>query len=505
MPNERIRKFFDNMEAQGLMLTYDDVRLRTQHSNVLPTATNLTTRLSRNIRLKIPIIASPMDTVTEDAMAIAMAEMGGIGFIHRGLSPEEQARKVGRVKRRMSGKIATPTTVRDNITIGEFLTHLKEKPRTFHTFPVINAEEKLVGLLTRTDIEFCDDESKLVSAAMTPLSDLTRAGPQTTVEEALRLMIEHKRKVLPLTSDDGGIAGMYTFSDLKRIHNGGHTTYNLDAKGQLIVGAAVGSGDVALARAAFLAERQCDVLLIDTAHGDTQNVISTLQKLKSRYPHIDVLAGNVSSGDSAKRLADAGADGVLVGQGPGSICTTRVIAGVGVPQVSAVYECVRALEGSDVPIIADGGINSSGDMVIALAVGADSVVLGRLLAGTEEAPGEERVVQGMKVKDYRGMGSQGAMRDNQSSRERYGQGALAISKLVPEGIEGMVPFRGSVKPLLDQYTGGIRSGLGYNGSTTLEELRERAVIFRISSAGLNESHPHDVAITTTAPNYVGRG
>jgi IMP dehydrogenase len=338
---------------------------------------------------------------------------------------------------------------------------------------------------------------------MTPLDMLIAGLEGMTPQEAYVLMMQHKRKVLPLLRSDGSLAQMYLFSDVKRSLSS-TSDHNVDRNGQLVVGAAVGVGQGARERAALLARARCDVFHIDTAHGDSKNVHETVAFLKAEYPGVDVIAGNVSSGEAAKRLLHAGVDGVMVGQGPGSICTTRVIAGIGVPQVSAVYECVLALEGSGVPVCADGGINSSGDMVIGLAVGASSLMLGRLLAGTEEAPGETRSFNGMQVKDYRGMGSLGAMRDNASSRERYGQSKADVAKLVPEGVEGIVPYRGSVRSILDQYIGGIRSGMGYCGARSIEELSEHAELFRMSAAGLNESHPHDIKITGESPNYRGR-
>jgi IMP dehydrogenase len=491
------------MSQQGLMVTYDDVRLRTTYSDVLPTHADLRTRFSKRVSLNMPLVSSPMDTVTTAEMAIAMAENGGLGIIHRGLSPEKQAKEVGRVKNRLNGRIDTPITVRDDMTIAEVLTMQQEKKYPFHTFPVVNNTGKMVGLITGNDLDFCVDPSLLTRDIMTSFADLTVARADTSARAGYARMVESKKKVLPLV-DGAMLAGMYVFSDLRRIFAQTPSNHNIDSNGKLIVGAAVGVGDGAMQRAELLATKKCDVFHIDTAHGDSKMVIDTLKKLKSGYPAIDVVAGNVSSGESAKRLADAGADGVMVGQGPGSICTTRIIAGVGVPQVSAVFECVQALEGSGVPVCADGGVNNSGDMVIALAVGASSIMIGRLLAGTDEAPGETRFFEGRMVKDYRGMGSLGAMRDNASSREKYGQGALTINKVVPEGVEGIVPYKGSVRTVVEQYAGGIRSGLGYNGAHTIPELCERAVLFRISASGLGESHPHDITITTQAPNYNGR-
>lgn len=503
MSNRAVSAFFDRMSELGVMLTYDDVRLHTRHSEVLPSGANVNARFSRKIKLRIPIASSPMDTVTKARMAIAMAEAGGIGIIHRGLSPEAQAKEVGRVKHRLHGRIGTPITVLSTDTIAAVLSVREKEQFSFHTFPVIDEAGKMVGLLTGNDFDFCTDSSLLVSKVMTPIGDLICSGPKCTQREAHKLLLESKRKVLPLIGDDGRLEGVFLFSDLKRILTES-SDHNVDQHGQLVVGAAVGAGEDALVRAELLKRKGCDLFVIDTAHGDSRSVIEMLQKLKNAYPDVDVVAGNVSNGTSARRLADAGADGVLVGQGPGSICTTRVIAGIGVPQVSAVYDCVKALANLDVPVCADGGISNSGDMVIALAIGASSVMLGRLLAGTREAPGETRIINGVQVKDYRGMGSFGAMRASEASRDRYGQGGLDSSKLVPEGVEGIVSYQGPVQAVLDQHVGGVKSGMGYNGAKTLKELREHAEIFRISPAGFAESHPHDVAITAAAPNYRGR-
>jgi IMP dehydrogenase len=505
MSNTAMKQFFDSASAQGLMLTYDDVRARTLYSDVTPTDTDidLSTRISRRVRLKMPIVSSPMDTVTTAEMAIAMAEAGGLGVIHRALLPEVQAKEVGRVKNRLNGRVETPITVRADMTVAAALDMRDGKKFPFHTFPVVDSAGKMLGLLTRNDFEFCVDPSARVTEIMTPLHYLKTGQEGMTAQEAYVLMMQHKKKVLPLIKADGTLAQMYLLSDVNRILSQ-KFDHNVDRNGQLVAAAAVGAGKDALQRAELLARKKCDIFHIDTAHGDSKNVLETIKLLKAAYSDVDVIAGNVSSGESAKRLAEAGADGIMVGQGPGSICTTRIIAGIGVPQVSAVYECVEAVRGLDVPVCADGGINSSGDMVIALAVGASSVMLGRLLAGAEEAPGETRFHNGMQIKDYRGMGSLGAMRDNASSRERYGQGGATPAKLVPEGIEGIVPYKGSVRSVLDQYVGGIRAGMGYNGARTLSELSERAQLFRITNAGLNESHPHDVVITGESPNYHGR-
>lgn len=504
MSNEKMRQFFHTMEGLALKVTFDDVRLVPQTSNVLPGETDTRTRFSKRVALKVPIVSSPMDTVTTGDMAIAMALSGGLGIIHRGLSPEMQAKEVGRVKNRLHGKVFTPLTVQEDQSVESVLTLCKERRLPFRTFPVLNAAGGMVGLLTGNDFDFCEDPSVAVREIMTPRCALLTAGPSTRRREALPLMAKHKKKVLPLVDENQRLAGMYVFSDLKRNQSPEESGYNLDSEGRLIVGAAVGVGELASRRAELLAKEGCDVFVIDTAHGDSSRVFATLVALKKHHPSIDVIAGNVSSGDSAIALAEAGADGILVGQGPGSICTTRVIAGIGVPQVSAVYDCASALAKKelDVPVCADGGISNSGDSVIALAVGASSVMLGRLLAGTDEAPGGVEILNDKRVKVYRGMGSLGAMRDNASSRERYGQSSDA-TKSVPEGVESVVQYRGAVSGVLDLHVGGIRSGLGYHGARTLDELREKAEPFRMSSAGLAESHPHDVQMIVASPNYNG--
>lgn len=500
MPNQQVDGFFEKMEHAGLMLTYDDVRLRTRPSDVDPSTTDLSSKLTRNVPLRTPIISSPMDTVTTGRMAIAMAAAGGAGTIYRMADVAEQARMVRRAKFWLNALIATPITVRAHDMVDSVRDMRRANGYPFETFPVLNDDGQVVGLVSGSDFDFCSNGAAQVASIMTQFDSLVTLPPGASQREAYATMIRHKKKVV-LLLEGRELRGMYVLSDLRRILGNTGSMYNVDKNGQLIVGAAIGAGMPAIARAEALAEKNCDYFQIDTAHGDSRNVIETILELKKKFPHIDVLAGNVSSAEGAANLARAGADGVLVGQGPGSICTTRVIAGVGVPQVSAVYECAKALRDTGVPVCADGGIGNSGDMVIALAVGASSVMMGRLLAGTEESPGETRLAGGVRVKDYRGMGSLGALRDNVSSRERYRQQGLTISKLVPEGVEGIVPYQGPVADVLAQYTGGIRSGLGYLGAHNLEEMRERAQIFRISNAGLKESHPHDITIVAEAPNY----
>ncbi len=505
MPNPRLVSFFDKMQRDGLKLTYNDVRLGTQYSDTLPSDVNLRTRFTRNCWLNIPIVSSPMDTVTGADMAIAMAEHGGMGSIHRGagMEPELQAKAVGRVVNRLNARIGMPRCVPYDWTVKQALDWLEQKKYRFHSVPVLR-EGKVIGLVSGNDFDFCVDLSRPITSIMTLRKDLITASPDITPRQAYDKLLACKKKVLPLFDQSGKLQGMYHFADLKRIHMEGSLPHALDENGHLLVSAAVGVGEMALRRAELLAARGCDVFHIDTAHGDSANVIWTIKALKKELPRVDVAAGNVSNGISARHLADEGADGVVVGQGPGSICTTRIVAGTGVPQVSAVLESVLTLwkyGHFDVPTCADGGIRYSGDISIALALGASTVMLGALLAGTEETPGESKIVGGVKVKDYRGMGSLGAMHASVSSRERYGQGKEAPHKAVPEGIEGVVPFKGNVAEVLHQLVGGIRSGMASNGAKTLPEFVEKAEMFRITNAGLEESHPHDVDITAQAPNY----
>ena len=494
-------KFFNRMENLGLALSFADVRLKTKHSKIKPSDVDLATKFSRNIPLYCPIVSSPMDTVTEHNMAIEMAKSGGIGIIHRKLSPKDQATEVARVKFYLNGLIKRPICVKPDETIEAIVNMTKEKRYSFHSFPVLDNEGKLIGLLTGNDFEFCTDNQLTANQIMS--TDLVTAKGGISIEEAFRLMQESKKKILPLVDSKGRLVGMYIHSDVKRIISGGSLKYNLDENGNLRVGAAVGVGDEVLERVELMTERGIDVIVIDTAHGDSGDVFDTLRELKRNYPDLDVVVGNVSEGESAKRLVDAGADGVKVGQGPGSICTTRIVAGVGCPQVTAVYNCAMAIRGSDVPVCADGGIKYSGDITIALASGAETVMLGGMLAGSEEAPGETIMRQGVPVKTYRGMGSLEAMQESNAARERYGQVESESNKLVPEGVSGVVPYKGEVSNILFQCLGGLGSGMGYLGAVNIKELQERADFYRISGAGMAESHPHNITITKDAPNYQG--
>lgn len=489
--------FFEAMERERLALTFDDVRLKTGHSEKLPNEVKIASMFSRSIILKVPIVSAVMDTVTEHEMAIEMAKLGGIGIIHKNMSPERQAAEVSRVKYHLNGLIEKPITIYCDETIESIFKRKEEKNYSFHSFPVIDRNDKLIGLLTKNDFDFCDDIHKTASEVMThqPITGMT----DLNLDEAYELMKREKKKILPLVNSDMIITGMYVFSDLKRIKTSSNSEYNTDAKGQLVVGAAIGVYDDAFERVERLVKNKVDVVVIDTAHGDSKAVIETLKEIKKRYPNLDVVVGNISQPESALRLAKAGADGIKVGQGPGSICTTRIVAGIGCPQVTAIYRCAKAIEDYGIPICADGGINQTGDISIAIAAGASSVMLGGMLAGTKEAPGEIIFFEGKQWKMYRGMGSLGAMLQHKGSRERYNQSGK--DSVVPEGIEGRVEYKGPVKDVIVQCIGGLRKGMGYVGSADINELKEKADFDRISNAGMAESHPHDVIITKEAPNY----
>ncbi|MDP2709499.1 MAG: IMP dehydrogenase [bacterium] len=497
-------KFFAKIENLGLGLSYGDVRLKTAYSSVAPSDANLKSRFSRNLPLNAPLVSAPMDMVTEYKMAITLALNGGLGIIHRALAPKDQAKEVSRVKFYLNGLIEKPICLEAGATIAGALEMIKEKAYPFRSFPITDQSGKLIGLISGNDLEFCSDVNFKVSQIMTKAEDLTTAQSGISLNQAYAIMQKTKKKILPLINKQNKLAGMYVYSDVKRIVTGGSPLFNLDANGNLRVGAAVGVGPEALERAELLVGRGVDALVIDTAHGDSRPVLETLKQLKKKYSGVDVVAGNVSEADSAKRLAKAGVDGIKVGQGPGSICTTRVVAGIGCPQVTAVYNCARALRGSGVPVCADGGIEYSGDITVALAAGADCVMLGKMLSGTDEAPGEVFIRNGMPFKQYRGMGSLGAMQASAASRERYAQSGAAKDKLVPEGVEALVPYKGEASKIIFQALGGLKSGLGYTGAATIRELQETADFYYISSAGLSESHPHGVIMEKEAPNYLGR-
>lgn len=490
----------EKAREEGLALTFDEVRLRTGYAEVMPDDVNIESKFSRNVNLKIPIVSAAMDTVTESKLAIELAKFGGIGVIHRSLSLEDQAFHVARVKHHLNGLIEKPICVYQDDKVYSVLLKRESSGYTFHSFPVLNRDGKLVGIITGNDFEFCKDNSLNVKDVMS--TELLTASEGTSIDEAFDLMCREKKKILPLIKNNGEISGMYVFSDVKRIKTRSAETYNVDNRGQLRVAAAVGTGEEALERVARLYGKNIDVIVIDTAHADSRAVIDTLKEIKKRYS-LDVVVGNISIGESVERLVEAGADGIKVGQGPGSICTTRIIAGIGRPQVSAVYDCAKAIKGYDVPICADGGLTNSGDIPVAIAAGAHSVMMGSMLAGTEEAPGEIIFREGRQWKIYRGMGSIGAMESSTSSRERYLQKQSGKSQLIPEGVEGLVPYKGKLGDILFQYVGGLRRGMGYVGAASIEELREKGDFDRITSAGVSESHPHNIRIIKDPPNYPG--
>tara|TARA_B100000609_G_C17222987_1_gene442090 strand:+ start:9330 stop:10838 length:1509 start_codon:yes stop_codon:yes gene_type:complete len=492
--------FFAKMDNLGLALTYDDVRLKSGYSETMPHEISIESKFSRNVPLKIPLISAAMDTVTEHRLATEMAFLGGLGVIHRNLTPERQAAEVVRVKNHLNARIEKPTCVYEDETIEQLINKRDEEELTFHSFPVLDRENRLVGIITKNDFDFCDQPSITVKEAMT--TQVIKSHPETTIAEAYDMMFKNKKKLLPLVDKEGFVQGLYVFSDVQRVITGTSPNCNTDPKGQLRVAAAIGTGEKALERARHLIKANVDVLVIDTAHGDSKPVFETLKAIKRTHSRIDVVVGNISEGPSARRLIDAGADGIKIGQGPGSICTTRIIAGIGSPQVSAVYQCSKAIRGSGIPLCADGGVRYSGDITIGIGAGADSVMMGSMLAGTLESPGSKIFLNGRQWKYYRGMGSLSAMLSSRSSRERYRQ--KDIEKLIPEGVEGMVPYKGKLNDVLVQYIGGLRSGMGYVGAADIDELHEKADFHRISASGRAESHPHNIQITKETPNYPGQ-
>ena len=497
-----VKRTLDIAEKEGIALTFDDVRLIPAYSEFLPDQVDLTSRFSKNIFLKIPVVSAAMDTITEYRMAIEMAKNGGLGIIHKNFSPKEQARQVSKVKHYLNGKIEDPICVKYDNTMEEVLNMREAKGYTFHSFPVLDANGRLMGIITKSNFDFCNDLSKKVKDIMkTPL---ITASENTTIEEAYKILLENEKGILPLVRGTDELVGIYVFSDVKRIVTANSGMYNTDSSGKLIVGAAIGGTQKdAFARLEELVKLKVDVVVIDTAHGHSKNVIDTLKEIKQQYPQLDVVAGNIATGKAAEDLAKAGADGVKVGMGPGSICTTRIIAGIGTPQLSAIYRCKKALSDYDVPICADGGLKNSGDITIAIAGGADSVMMGNMLGGTDESPGDLVTLDNRQWKKYRGMGSLSAMKEHKGSKERYQQGDRKTKNLFPEGIEALTPYKGKLADNLAQYMGGLQSGMGYTGTKSIKELQEKAQFDRITNAGLNESHPHDIFITADAPNYRG--
>lgn len=491
---------FESDEA----LTFDDVLVVPAYSEVLPTETDVSSHLTAEIRLNIPILSAAMDTVSEARLAIALAREGGIGIIHRNISPEQQATEVDKVKRSQSGMITDPITLLPEAT-------LQQAEDIMSTYkisgvPIVDRENKLVGILTNRDIRFIEssDYDQPVSNFMTP-QPLVTAPVGISREDAKVLLQKHRIEKLLLVDDSGRLKGLLTVKDIQKEREYPNAAY--DNRGRLLVGAAIGVGVDIETRAGLLTEVGADVIVIDTAHGHTKGVLNAIYRVHKNWPKLPVIAGNVVTAEGTKALIEAGAAAVKVGVGAGSICTTRVVAGSGMPQLSAIYACAQAAHPFNIPIIADGGIKFSGDIVKAIVAGADSVMLGSLLAGLEESPGEVVLLEGRRFKEYRGMGSMGAMQGY--GRDRYGSGQASTDnfrnggagKLVPEGIEGRVPFKGSLHDYVYQLVGGLRSGMGYAGAKSLDDLRTRTKLVRITNAGLIESHPHDVIITKEAPNY----
>lgn len=478
-------------------LTYDDVLLLPGYSEVLPRETVTSTYLTKDIQLNIPIVSAAMDTVTEADLAISMALEGGLGFIHKNMKKEEQAEQVRKVKRSQSGMILDPITLNIKSTVGDAAAIMREYK--IGGIPVVDSDEKLLGIITNRDLRFQKNMRIPVSDIMTK-ENLITAKSGIELREAEDILQEYKIEKLPIIDEEGKLIGLITYKDI--LKNRDKPNACKDRYGRLRVGAAVGVTSDLIERIEALMKAGVDVISIDTAHGHSKGVIDACRNVKSKFPDLSLIVGNIATGEAAKALADAGADAVKVGVGPGSICTTRVIAGVGMPQLSAVYEAAKALRGTDVKVIADGGIRYAGDLVKAIAAGAHSIMIGSLLAGTEEAPGEVIIYEGRKYKTYRGMGSLEAMEDG--SKDRYFQDAEEdIKKLVPEGIVGRVPYKGRVDEVLYQMVGGLKAGMGYCGSANILDLQE-AKFVKITGAGVRESHPHDIQITREAPNYSSR-
>ena len=478
----------------GEGLTYDDVLLVPAYSEVLPRDVNLSSQFTKNITLNSPIISAAMDTVTESALAISIAQQGGIGVVHKNMPIAAQANEVRKVKRSESGLILDPITVTEDKSVGDVLNLMAENK--IGGIPVVDQQKELVGIITNRDLRFVKDIKKKVSEVMTKAPLITAKGKVNLVD-AEKILQQHKIEKLPVVNDENKLIGLITFRDIIKVKE--YPNACKDQYGRLRVAAAVGVTYDTIERVEALANAGVDAVIIDTAHGHTKGVIEVLKKVKQQFPNIDVVVGNIATGAAAKALADAGADAVKVGIGPGSICTTRIIAGVGVPQLSAVINVAEGLAGYNVPIIADGGIRFTGDLVKAIAAGADSIMMGSLFAGTEESPGETIIFEGRKFKSYRGMGSLEAMQ--KGSKDRYFQDMEDdIKKLVPEGISGRVPYKGNLQEVMHQLIGGLRAGMGYCGADTIEKLK-LAQFVRITNSGIKESHPHDVTITREAPNY----
>lgn len=484
------------MRFEQEALTFDDVLLVPAHSTVLPRDVRLQTQLTRGISLNIPILSAAMDTVTEARLAIALAQEGGIGIIHKNMTIEQQAHEVAKVKRFESGVIKDPITVSSNVTIREVIALTRQ--HNISGVPVVNGKE-LVGIVTSRDLRFETHMDALIDSAMTPKDKLVTVKEGASKEEVIDLLHKHRIEKVLVVNDGFQLCGMITVKDIQKAKD--YPLACKDDQGRLRVGAAVGTGEGTEQRVAALVSAGVDVVIVDTAHGHSQGVLDRVKWVKTQFPDLQVIGGNIATAEAALALAEAGADAVKVGIGPGSICTTRIVAGVGVPQITAVDNAVQALKGMGVPVISDGGVRFSGDVAKVIAAGASSVMLGSLLAGTEEAPGEVELFQGRSYKSYRGMGSLGAMAQQEGSSDRYFQESSETEKLVPEGIEGRVAYKGTMVNIVHQLMGGLRASMGYTGCENIEQMQHKAKFVRVSSAGMRESHVHDVTITKEAPNY----
>jgi len=477
-------------------LTFDDVLLLPAYSNIMPRDVNLATKLTRDITINIPLLSAAMDTVTESRLAITMAQEGGLGILHKNMTIEEQANKVRKVKRFENGVVRDPITIGPTATIGEVVE--LTRANNFSGVPVVDGDN-LVGIVTSRDLRFETHFEKPVSSVMTTKDNLVTVKENASREEVLSLLHTNRIEKILVIDDDFHLRGMITVKDIQKATE--NPLASKDDQGRLRVGAATGIGSESQARVKALADAGVDVIVVDTAHGHSQGVLDQVRWVKDNYPQVQVIGGNIATGAAALALVEAGADAVKVGIGPGSICTTRIVAGVGAPQISAINNVAKALDGTGVPLIADGGIRYSGDVAKAIVAGAHTIMLGGMFAGTEESPGEVELFQGRSYKSYRGMGSMGAMQQKQGSSDRYFQEASEADKLVPEGIEGRVPYKGALSAVIHQLLGGLRSSMGYTGSATIEDMRTKPEFVRVTSAGMNESHVHDVTITKEAPNY----
>ncbi len=479
-------------------LTFDDVLLVPAYSEVLPREVDLSTRLTRRISLKLPLVSAAMDTVTEARLAIALAQEGGIGIVHKNMSAADQAREVGRVKKYESGVIKDPITIRPEATVRDVIA--LTRARGISGLPVTADDNRVMGIVTHRDIRFEEQLDLPVAKVMTPRERLVTVGEHASREQVLQLLHRHRIEKILVVDEAGRLRGMITVRDIQQSRD--FPRASKDEQGRLRVGAAVGTAPDTLDRVAMLVEAGVDLVVVDTSHGHSKGVLETVSRIKAAHGQLEVVGGNIVTADAALALVGAGADGVKVGIGPGSICTTRIVAGVGVPQITAVSNVAAALAASGVPLIADGGVRYSGDVAKAIAAGAHTVMIGGLFAGTEESPGEVELYAGASYKSYRGMGSLGAMAQRHGSSDRYFQETVdELDKLVPEGVEGRVPYKGSLVSILTQLSGGLRAAMGYTGCASIEEMRTRPVFVRITGAGVRESHVHDVSITKEAPNY----